>query len=167
MRGRKLQPIQHFHMTNEIDLPYLRKRFNKIKEFYSTENYKYIHAKTIDNFLSNADNFFMKRDQQEVYDTLNEYLDRINSSQVDNITESLQLFNQYIRPLTPFFKQLKGFHMAFRFWIVILWTLCLFGLLYLLRVHFYFYIVLTALIIFFVARQLYYDKKKKTYGFMH
>jgi len=154
-------------MTDEIDLPSLRKRFNEIKEFYSTENYKYIHAKTIDNFLSNADNFFMKRDQQEVYDILSEYLDRINSYQVDNITESLQLFNQYIRPLTPFFKQLKGFHMAFRFWIVILWTLCLFGLVYLLKVSFYFYIVLGVLFIFFIARQLYFDKKKKTYGFMH
>ena len=154
-------------MTDDIDLLSLRKRFTEIKEFYSTEKGKYIHAKTIDNFLSNADNFFMKRDQQEGYDILNEYLERINLSQVDNITESLQLYNQFIRPLTPFFKQLKGFPMAFRFWIVILWTICLFGLLYLLKVSFYFYIVLTVLVIFFFVRQLYFDKKKKTYGFMH
>jgi hypothetical protein len=154
-------------MTDEINFIALQNRFKEIKSFYSRENYKYIHVKTVGNFLTHSEKFFMKQHKQEIFKTLTEYFDIINSKQIDNITESLELFNKYIRPLTNLFSDLRGFHMASRFWIMLLWTLPFFGLLYFLNASVYFYVVLASLIILIVARQVYFMKQKKTYGFMH
>ena len=165
---RKLQPTNTFLMTDEIDFKTLQNRFKNIKELYSRANYKYIHSKTVDNFLYNADDSFMQTDKKEIYNRIVEYIEVINSSnQIDNAVQSVELYNEYIRPLTPFFTQLKGFHMAFRLWVVTLWTFCIFALLYLLSAPVYFYAIVVASFIFFISRQLFYDRKRKTYGFMH
>lgn len=144
----------------------LQNRFVEIKESYSAENYKYIHVKTIDNFLFHADSF-MNHHKEEIHKTINEYLEIIGSTQINNIADSLQLFNKYIRPLTTLFTDLRGFHMASRLWIKLSWTLLIGILLYLLRASIYFYIVLIVLTIFILARQLYHSRQRKTYGFMH
>ena len=157
----------HFIMTDEINFITLQNRFREIKEFYSAENYKYIHARTIENFLAYADSFSMKHQRQEIYSTLTEYFDMISFKQIDNIIESRKLFDKYIRPLTIFFCDLRGFHMAARLWIMIVWTVPIFVLLYLFKVSIYFYAGLAALIILLVVRQLYFKAQRKTYGFMH
>ena len=154
-------------MTDEMDFIILQNRFKEIKDFYSTKNYKYIHVKTVDNFLAQSDNSFMKHHKQEIFKTLTEYFNIIDSKQIDNITESLKLFNRYIRPLTILFSDFRGFHMATRLWIILLWALPFFILLYFFNASIYFYIGLAALIILLVARQFYFLNQKKTYGFMH
>ena len=154
-------------MTEEINFLTLQTRFKEIKEYYSTENYKYIHVRTIDNFLFHADYFFMKHHKDEIYKTLTQYFDIISSKQIDNITESLELFNKYIKPLTNLFIDLRDFHLAPRVWIILLWTLLAFVALFLVKASIYFYIGLLVLTILFIARQLYYSNQKKTYGFMH
>ena len=154
-------------MTDEMDFIILQNRFKEIKNLYSKKNYKYIHVKTVDNFLAQSDNSFMKHHKQEIFKTLVEYFNTIESKKIDNITESLELFNKYIRPLTILFIDCKGFHMAARLWIILLWTLSFFILLYFLNGSIYFYIGLAVLIISLVARQFYFLNQKKTYGFMH
>lgn len=153
-------------MTREINFLPLQTRFTEIKESYSAENYKYIHVKTIDNFLFHADSF-MNHHKEEIHNTLNEYLEIIGTTQIDNIAESLQLFNKYIRPLTNLFTDLRGFHMASRLWIKLSWTILIGILLFLLKASLYFYIGLFVLTIFILVRQLYYSRQRKTYGFMH
>jgi hypothetical protein len=154
-------------MTDEIIFSTLQRQFKQIKELYSSENYKYIHVKTIDNLLSNADSFFMKSQKEEIYKTLSEYFDIIGSKQIDNVTESLELFNKYIRPLTILYSDLKDFHIAPRPWIIVLWILFSFFMLFFLKASFYFYVSLTALIVLLLSRQIYFIRQKKTYGFMH
>ena len=154
-------------MTNEIKFITLQNRFKEIKDLYSKKNYKYIHVRTVDNFLAHSDNILIKHCKQEIFKTLTEYFDVISSKQINNITESLELFNKYIRPLTNLFSELRGFHMATKLWIMILWTLPFFILLYFLKSSIYFYIGLGALIILLMIRQLYLKRKKKTFGFMY
>ena len=109
----------------------------------------------------------MKHHKDEIYKTLTQYFDIISSKQIDNITESLELFNKYIKPLTNLFIDLRDFHLAPRVWIILLWTLLAFVALFLVKASIYFYIGLLVLTILFIARQLYYSNQKKTYGFMH
>jgi len=154
-------------MTDEINFITLQNRFKGIKDFYSKENYKYIHVKTVENFLADSENFFMNQHKQEIFKTLTEYFDIIDLKQIDNISESLELFNKYIGPLTNLFSDLRGFHMAARLWTMLLWTLPFVILLYLLNASIYFYIGLAVLTILLVARQVYFKRQKKTYGFMH
>ena len=154
-------------MTDEINFIALQNRFKDIKDFYSNENYKYIHFKTIDNFLAHSDIFLMKHHKQEIYSTLTEYFDIISSRQIDNINESLELFNKFIRPLTNLFSDLRGFHLASKLWIMILWALPFFILLYFLKASIYFYVGLVALIFLLAIRQLYFKRQKRTYGFMY
>jgi hypothetical protein len=109
----------------------------------------------------------MMHHKQEVYKALSEYLDIIGSKQIDNITESLELFNKYVRPLTTLFSDLRGFHMAPRLWVMIVSTFPVFIMLYFLKVSIYFYISILALIILLAIRQRYFARQKRTYGFMH
>ena len=143
-------------MTDEMDFIILQNRFKEIKDLYSTKNYKYIHVKTVDNFLAHSDKSFMKHHKQEIFKTLNEYFNTIDSKEIDNITESLKLFNKYIGPLTILFSDLRGFHMAIRLWIILFWTLPFFIFLYFFNASIYFYIGLSALTFFLVARQFYF-----------
>ena len=154
-------------MTEDITFINLKSRFAKIKEFYSTKNYKYIHVKTIDNFLFHADSFFMKHHKEEICKTLTQYFDIISLKQIDNTAESLNLFNKYVRPLTNLFSELKGFHMAARPWIIIFATLLVSVIFYLLRASIYFNIGLIAFVILLITRQSYFSRQKTTYGFMH
>lgn len=72
----------------------LQTRFAEIKDGYANENYKYIHVRTIDNFLSHADDFSMKYHRDEIHKALTEYFDVISSKQIKNVTDSLELFNK-------------------------------------------------------------------------
>jgi len=162
-----LQPFLTSLMTDEIKFITLQNRFKEIKGFYLKENYKYIHAGSVDNFLAHSDNFLIEHHKQEIFKTLTEYFDVISSKQIDNITESLKLFNKYIRPLAGLFSESRGFHMAIKLWIMILWALPFFILLYFLKASIYFYIGLGILLILLMIRQLYFKRQKKIYGFMY
>ena len=154
-------------MKDETDFFTLQTRFNKIKSLYAGRTQKYIHVKTVDNFLSHSDNFFMKEHRQQIFKLLTDYFDVIESKQINNITESLELFNRYIKPLANLFSELRGFHMAVRLWIILLWLLPIFILLYFLNASIYFYIPVVALVILFLARQVYFTRQNKTWGFLH
>ena len=154
-------------MTEEINFIALQNRFNEIKNFYPPKTIKYIHVRTVDNILAHANSFFMKHNKQEIFKALTEYLDIIGSKQIDNITDSLVLYDKYIRPLTNLFSDLRDFHMALPVWIMTLWLVPFYILLYFLKASIYFFVGLAALFILLVARQVYYTRQKKTYGFMH
>jgi hypothetical protein len=157
----------YFMMTEEINFKILQNRFNEIKDFYSSENYKYIHARTVENFLAHADNFSIKRHRQKIYNTLWKYFDIISSTQIDNVAESQKLFDAFIRPLTIIFSESIGFHTAVRLWIMIVWAVPVFALLYLIKAPVYFYTGLAVFIILLLIRQLYFNAQKKTQGFMY
>ena len=159
--------IRNYFMIEEINFGDLQNRFTEIKKLYPLNKQKYIHANTITNFLTHANEFFMKNDQQEIHKTLSEYFDILNSTKIENVTESLQVFNKYIKPLTLLYSDLRGFHMAIRLWVLFISSIAIFFLLYLLKATTYFYIGTFALALFFVARQLYFKSRQKTYGFMH
>ena len=154
-------------MTEAINFSNLQNEFNAIKKLYSNKNYKYIHAKTIDNFIFFADSFFLNKDKEEIYRTLSEYFSILNSTEVDNVHDSLKLFKKYIAPLTSLYIDLKGFHLALKFWIISISTLSFFLILYLVKAPNYYYIGLGSIFIILVARQLYYGKKKMIYGFLY
>jgi hypothetical protein len=119
-----------FAMTQTLDFSILQNRFSEIKELYSSDKLKYIHIKSVDNFLFHADSLYMKHHKEEIYKTLNEYFDIIDSTQVDNPSDSLQLFNKYIMPLSNLYSDVKGFQPIFHLRTIIIWTVPIFILVF-------------------------------------
>ena len=154
-------------MTETINFSNLQNEFNVIKKLYSNKNYKYIHAKTIDNIIYFADSFFMNKDKEEIHSTLSGYFSILTLDQVNNIHDSLKLYKTYIEPLTNLYSDLKGFHLSVKYWIISLVTLSVFVILYLVKASTYYYIVLAVIAILLVIRQLYYGEKRQLYGFMY
>ena len=154
-------------MIETINFLTLQNRFKQIKELYSSDRLKYIHIKSIDNFLFYADSFYMNHHKEEIHKTLSEYFDIISSTQVNNIRDSLQLFNKYIIPLTDLYKDLKGFKPILHSRTIIIWTLPILVLLFLLKSGMSFYIGLVIVVCFVFVRQLYYIRLKKAYGLMY
>ena len=70
-----------------------------------------IHScKTIDNFLSYADEFYIEHDKQNIYRTLSDHFDVIATTQVEKAKDALQLFEEFIRPLTNPHIEHRDFH---------------------------------------------------------
>jgi hypothetical protein len=154
-------------MKDETDFFTLQTRFKEIKSFYPGANLKYIHVKTVDNFLSHSDIFFMKEHKQQIFKLLTDYFDVIESRQIDTVSKSLELFSRYIKPLANLFSESRGFHMVMRPWIILLWLLPIFILLYFLNASIYFYAPVVALATLFFARQVYFTRQNKPWGFLH
>jgi hypothetical protein len=109
----------------------------------------------------------VKHHREEIYKTFTEYFDIVGSKQISDIGESLELFNKYICPLANLFIDLRGFRLAPKPWVVLLWTLFVSVVLCLFDASLYFYLGLLVVTILIIVRQLYYSKKAKTYGFMY
>ena len=154
-------------MTETFDFSSLQNRFNKIKEIYLPESLKYIHAKTVDNFLFHADSFFMRNNKEEIFKTLTEYFENIDTRRIDNTADSLELFNKFIKPLATLYVDLKSFHLASRIWVILFLTILFIICLYFLHATIYFYIGILMIVFFLIGRQLNYKRQRKTYGFMH
>ena len=154
-------------MTGDQDFAKLRERFKNIKEQYDSGNLKYIHSKTIDNLLYHADSFWLNHHKNQIDSTLTEYFDTIEANHIASVYDALELFNKYIRPLTKLYADLREFHLAIKFWILLTWALPIFLLLYFVDASYYFYAGLFILYALAIFRNYYFESKKKTYAFLY
>ncbi len=153
-------------LTNQAFLT-LSERFGNIKAQYDVGHRKYIHSKTVDNLLHHADSFSLKHHKDQIYITLAEYFDIIDTDHIDNTGDALNLFNKYINPLTILYADLRGFHLATKLWLIFVSAFLIFLLLYFLNTSIYFYIGLLILCLAAIFRQFYFERKGKTYAFMY
>ncbi len=154
-------------MIEDFNFSTLQSRFEQIKLSYTKDNYKYIHVKTVENFLYHANTFFTNHHKEQVFKTLSGYFNIIDREKIKSASQSRELFEKYLRPLSNLFHDLKGFHLVSQTWVIITWSLPLFGLLYFLNASIYFYIGLLVCVFYFLVRQLYFQRQRRTFGFMH
>ena len=145
----------------------LRERFKTIKKRYDLRSLKYIHSRTVDNLLHHSDTFWLNHHKDQIHRTLTEYFDAIDLTHIGSVSDSLELFNKYLRPLTKLYADLKDFHLMIKYWILLTWALPVFLLLYLVDASYYFYVGLFILYALLIFRNYYFESQNKTYAFLY
>ena len=145
----------------------LSERFQKTKASFSKDLHKYIHAKTVDNFINHIDKFTYDAQKENVYESLSEYIDHVDSLTMLNAETAKETFAKYLSPLTILYSDHNDFHLAIKpFWIILA---TIFGvlILYFTNVPYYSYFVFIAIILLIEARQIYFQKQKKLYSILY
>lgn len=151
-------------MTDNQNLLILSKRFEDITSSYPLKLHKYIHTRSVRNFLFQLDKLESEWAHQRIYNQLDNYFDLIDESFIEDNSESIMLYDKFILPIAKTFNQFIPLHLVIRTRLVVMFSIIPLLLLYMFKSSLYFSILLIAIDIVLYARQLYYKNQKSSYG---
>ena len=141
---------------------------NKLSELINREGiiHKYYHFKSVQNFIYHLNKLNDKDIVIKVCIILNEYLDSVKDAPITDRMISLELFEEFIRPVGNIYERNAGFMPMLRSWVVFFWIVFFFLILYVFSVPpVFFSLVATSVVIYYI----YIIRKRidhKVYGFM-
>ncbi len=154
-------------MIDKESILTLYNNFEQIKNSIPPSKLKYVHPKTVNNFIFHLDKFSYEAEKQKVYDRLTKYFDYLNNARVEDAITSQSAFIEYIQPLTNIYSDYLDFHMAVKPWIMILFTFVIALCLYYFNASFWTYIASSSVLLLLVARHFYFQKKQRLYSIMY
>jgi hypothetical protein len=154
-------------MIDKQNILALYNNFEQIKNSIPPSKLKYVHSKTVDNFIFHLEKFSYQAEKQKVYDGLTKYFDYLNNVRVEDAKTSQSAFIEYIHPLTNIYSDYLDFHLAIKPWIMILYAFVIASCLYLFNAPILAYIVGASVLLLLVVRHFYFQKKQKLYSIMY
>ena len=146
----------------------ISEKFQLVITLYPKSKLKYIHYKTVRNFIFHFEDLNDGFQKNEIAKSLNEYMELLSQSAIiDNAIEAREIFQKYLQPIGIIFEEQLNFHITMRPTTLLFFTLPLFLFLYLLKVPTGYYIGLLVLTVYIIARHIYFDRKKRIYSIMY
>jgi hypothetical protein len=150
-------------MTNTIsDIKF---QIENLKNNISKSNRKFYHFRSVSNFLFYFDKVNNKEDRDFITEKLNGFLIYIGNNNVENVHQSLTLFNEYLKPIGELFEKIFHFFVMIEPWILNIGIGFVFIIFWLTNSITYFLIFLfpLSLFCFYLGVKVY---KRKVYAFM-
>ena len=149
-------------MDNEMSS--LNLRLDELRNRIASNKKKYYHLRSISNFIYHI-NSQKLIDRKFVLDKLREFMDFLESNQIDDIHDSLIVFNTFLRPIGELYERDLGFFVMIKPWILNIWVL--FFLLVVSffdkKIYFLYFFILLSIFAIYMARKIY---GRKVYAFM-
>ena len=146
----------------------ISEKFKSVVNYYPRNKLRYIHYKTVQNFIFHLDNFSDNFQKDKIAKSLIEYIDLIDQSAiVGNATEARELFQTYLEPIVNVYEKQLNFHLTIKPTTVLFFAIPLFLFSYMLKASIVYYFGLLALIIPLIARHFYYESKRLVYSIMY
>jgi hypothetical protein len=127
---------------------------------------RFIHPKTVKNFLIHFHTFKDKKKKDHIYNNLSGYLEALSRWEFDDLTPktSISLFDQYITPLVRYYNVYQGFSIHIKWPFLFFIVVVLLGIISLTNLGVYSKagVVLTVGAFFIYSRIK--EKLHKTYG---
>ena len=145
----------------------LLERFQKTKASFSADRHKYIHTKTVNNFINHIDNFTYDAQKENAYKSLMVYIDHVDNLTILDAKTAKEIFAKYLDPLVTLYSDHNDFHLAIKpFWIILATGLGLLAL-FLINAPMYYFFVFISIIFLIEARQIYFQKQNKLYCILY
>ena len=151
-------------MVDNQNLVALSKRFDDITSNYPVQLHKYIHIRSVRNFLFQLDKVESEWTRQSIYYQLDNFFDLIDERFIEDNSESIMLYDKFILPIAKTFNQCIQLHLVIKIRFVVMFSLIPLILLYLFDNSLYLLILLVAIDIAFYVRQLFYENQRSLYG---
>jgi hypothetical protein len=148
-------------MDNKSDLQ--RKLNDLIAQDICSE--KYCHLKSVSNFIYSYDKI-NATEKERVFLLLDNYLEIIKEQPAFDATSSLELFNEFIRPIGVLYQETLSFMPMINLWVVGFWLFVLFIGLYIFHVPIVGYFIAGIPIFSYYMYVFIKRVNKKVYGFM-
>lgn len=127
---------------------------------------KYYHHRSIENFIHFFNKVSSVQEREKIFFILNEYLDAVKQEPVEDASASLDLFNEYIRPIGKIYEEDFDFMPMINLWVICFWIAVAFLAIYTFNLSFIFYLItgipLLAYYLFVLKKRI----SKKVYGCM-
>ena len=139
----------------------LSQKFESVIKMYPRNKLKYIHYKSVRNLLFQLDKFPDNHDKNKIIELLEEYINYIDEYPViTKSTDSLQLYTDYIQPVTELYRPYVNFHVTIKPLNLLIILIPVFLILFLFKIpiSIYIYIIIFAALIIF--RHFYYERKR-------
>lgn len=151
-------------MVDNQNLLTLSRRFDDIISNYPLKLHKYIHTRSVRNFLFQLDKLESEWTRQRIYHQLDNYFDLIAESFIEDNSESIMLYDKFILPIAKTFDQCIQLHLVIKIRFVVMFSLIPLILLYLFDSSLYLLFLLVAIDIASYVRQLFYENQRSSYG---
>lgn len=140
-------------------------KLENIKKEIPNDKKKYYHFRSVFNFIHHISLLSNVDSQDFVVEKLSGFVNYIESNKIDDVYDSLKLYNKYIKPIGELYELELGFFIMIKPWILNISILFLVILLYLINNIFFSVLSLCLLSIFcfYLGNKVY---KKKVYSFM-
>jgi len=109
-------------------------KFQSLVNRYPKNKLKYIHYRTVQNFIFHLDNVSDNFQRDKITKSLTEYIELIDqSSVISNAIDAKELFQQYLEPIGNIYQQQLNFHISIKPATLLFLGIPLFLFLYLLK----------------------------------
>ena len=154
-------------MNKEMEVEIISK-FKEIIKSYPKNRLKYIHWKSVRNFIYHLNNFPDNPDKSKIEIRLLEYIEIVDKSSVINTSQdSLNLFNAYLQPTGKLYEHYLDFHVVAKTSTILFGSLIIVVALYFLNANYLFYIGLIFIDFTIIYRHYYFAKQMKSYSLMY
>jgi hypothetical protein len=145
-------------------MDYLRNKYSALVSILDKKQQKYIHSKSVNNFISHLERFPDIADQKNAEMKINEYLEFITTSQTD-IDDALgiELFDKYVSPLGTLYKTI-GFMSIVPLKYLLIFSLMIDSLLYFGMFKYPYPIATFLVCLYYLFIQKKYYVRNKVYG---
>lgn len=142
-----------------------RLKFEKIKDTIDVSKKKYYHFRSVSNFLLYLDMLTNEKEKYFSLEKLNNYFSYIENNEIDDVHESLALFNNFLKPIGELFEKRFGFFVMIKPWIMNFWIIVFLLIFWYIQntFLFIFFLLILSLFFFYLGFKI---KKKKVYAFM-
>ena len=154
-------------MTQEIDSQSLLIRLQELKLNYPEDNQKYLHTKSIENFLVYFDKIKPHSKQRFVYENISNFLTEAENETINSVGDCQILYSQYILKVGQLYSLKLSFSYAGTYKLIgIIFSIPIIGI-FILKLSPLFYLADLILFLTIIIFQNRSEKKKKTWGFLY
>lgn len=130
-------------------------------------NQRFYHLQSTANFIAFFDKLNNISERERVYLLLNNYLDVVKQEPVEDAAMSLELFNEFIRPVGWLYEDEFGFLPMINLWVICFWIFICFSILYILNLSIIIYCIVGVPLLVYYSYVLKKRVDKKVYGYMY
>ena len=140
-------------------------KFDNVMNYYPKNKRKYIHWKSLRNFIYHLDTFPNERQKNKIQNTLLEYLQLINErSVIEDSKDSLKYFKEYLQPIGQLYEDNLKFHIIAKTSTIVFWSSLALIVFYFLNVPYSLSIGLLSVDFLLFVRHYYYARQKRCYS---
>lgn len=152
----------------KYDIERLRALLEECKRKFGTKD-RFIHPKTITNFLFHFQYLKDKKRKDHVYKNITDYLEVLSNLEVVDIDakSGAIFFEKFISPIINYYDVYRGFSVYLKWSYFIIVIFLVFSLLFIAKISLSYICLLGLLAVTILFRNRYKEKLHKTYGVFH
>lgn len=130
-------------------------------------NERFYHLKSTANFIAFIDKLNSASERERVCLLLSSYLDVVQQEPVEDAAMSMELFNEFIRPVGRLYEDEFGFMPMINLWVICFWVVVCFSVLYILNLPIIVYCLVGLTLLVYYGYVFKKRIDKKVYGYTY